>query len=145
MKKHAVPKRKQNRGISRIEIPQTIVIVIVLGMVAGLAVMIKQTYEISLLAGNTNGLASMLEYARKMYIIPGYTIGKASIHISLLGKHFQRFFYISLSIISMQGRTGGTFFIFFPVVLYLCMAALGTGRTFMIRVFRNGHYFSFPD
>ena len=39
--KHAVPKRKQNRGISRIEIPQTIVIVIVLGMVAGLAVMIK--------------------------------------------------------------------------------------------------------
>ena len=43
--KHAVPKRKQNRGISRIEIPQTIVIVIVLGMVAGLAVMIKQTYE----------------------------------------------------------------------------------------------------
>ena len=40
-------------------------IVIVLGMVAGLAVMIKQTYEISLLAGNTNGLASMLEYAEK--------------------------------------------------------------------------------
>ena len=71
-------------------------IVIVLGMVAGLAVMIKQTYEISLLAGNTNGLASMLEYARKMYIIPGYTIGKASIHISLLGKAFSADFFIFL-------------------------------------------------
>ncbi|MFR7443726.1 MAG: hypothetical protein ACLUUO_09960 [Sellimonas intestinalis] len=63
--KHAVPKRKQNRGISRIEIPQTIVIVIVLGMVAGLAVMIKQTYEISLLAEIQNDTTSMLEYAKK--------------------------------------------------------------------------------
>ena len=90
--KHAVPKRKQNRGISRIEIPQTVVIVIVLGMVAGLAVMIKQTYEISLLAGNTNGLASMLEYARKMYIIPGYDRKGKYSYISARKSIFSGFF-----------------------------------------------------
>lgn len=130
--KHAVPKRKQNRGISRIEIPQTVVIVIVLGMVAGLAVMIKQTYEISLLAGNTNGLASMLEYARKMYIIPGYTIGKASIHISLLGKAFSAVFLYFFINNLHAGKNRRDVLYLFPVVLYLCMAALGTGRTFMI-------------
>ncbi len=91
--------------------------------------MIKQTYEISLLAGNTNGLASMLEYARKMYIIPGYTIGKASIHISLLGKAFSAVFLYFFINNLHAGKNRRDVLNLFPVVLYLCMAALGTGRT----------------
>lgn len=130
--KHAVPKRKQYREISRIEIPQSVVVVIALGMVAGLVVIVKQTYEISLEAGNTNGLASMLEYARKMYIIPGYTIGKASIHITLIGKALSAVFLYFFINNLHSGKKKRDALYLIPVGLYLCMATLGTGRTFMI-------------
>ena len=117
---------------NRIEVQGWILAVIVIGMICGLLVMVKQTYDMSLQAGNPGGLATMLEYARKLYIQPGYTIGKASIHISLMGKALSAIFlYFFMNNVFYDKKKRDILYLF-PVVLYLGMAALGTGRTFMI-------------
>lgn len=132
--KHGELKTNKIKNAERVEIPIWILSVITIGMILGLMVMVKQTYEMSLLAGNPGGLAKMLEYARKMYIQPGYTIGKASIHISLLGKALSAIFlyFFMNNFCDKKARKKKDILYLVPVILYLGMAALGTGRTFMI-------------
>lgn len=131
--KYPAVKVKCNKEIEYFNIPYWILIFIISGMIAGLGVMIKQTYEMSLRAGNTEGILAMLEYARRLYIQPGNTIGRASIHISLIGKAVSAvFLYFFINNLKSDKHKKKDFFYLIPVVLYLGMAALGTGRTFMI-------------
>lgn len=90
----------------------------------------KKTYEISLQGGNPGELALMLKYARTAYLFQGASIGTklAIAYFCAKGIAYSLTYIILYNTINFNIRQN-TILYFIPVLFYLSMAALETGRT----------------
>ncbi len=122
-----------------IEVPAIPLLLFVLFLAAVAYGFFWRIYGISLEGGNPGGFALMLKYARERLLQPGVTIGRVWGHLTLFSRMAGLvFLYIFLS----NGVNGGfrlrRLLELAPVLAYVAIGILGTGRTFFIELLASG-------
>ncbi|MEK4326636.1 O-antigen polymerase [Paenibacillus sp. FSL R7-0312] len=117
-----------------IYIKPNVVILILFFMIIITFFHVKKTYEISLIMGNTGGFMTMLQYARIAYIYTDISVGNI---LAILGFMVGGLGYIFVFILIYNfiyfGKKSLKMIYFLPVIVYIILATMGTGRTVFIR------------
>lgn len=131
-------RRKDNSEVDEkkpIIIKNSVVLFISAFMLLITALYVKKTYEISLSMGNPGGLLTMLQYARYAYLFTELSVGNI---LAILGFMVDALGYIFAFVIIYNyvlfGKKQVKFIYLIPIVIFIVIAAMATGRTVFIRL-----------
>lgn len=127
---------KDSNNKNPIVIKRSVVLFISVFMFIVTILYVKKTYEISLAMGNTGGFMTMLQYARYAFLFTDLSVGNV---LAILGFMVDALGYIFAFIIIYNyvffGKKYTKIIYFIPIIIFIVIATMATGRTVFIRLF----------